>query len=193
MGIKPLGKYVEVIRSSLKPVTVEKVQSFLGLINSVGKWIPNLATDLQDNAFQGLKESLSRMRTLGYYNALDRTEVVADASPVGLGAVLIQINQDGPRVIAYGNKSLTHCEKRYCQTEKEALALVWAVERFKIYLLGEEFELISDHKPLDTIFETKSKPCARIERWVLRPPAYKYKIIYRPGRTNIAESLSRLC
>ena len=119
--------------------------------------------------------------------------MIADASPVGLGAVLIQIGLNGPRIIAYGNKSLTECEKRYCQTEKEALALVWAVEHFKTYLFGKEFELISDHKPLETIFGQRSKPCARIERWVLRLQAFKYKIIYRPGKSNIADPLSRLC
>jgi len=113
---------------------------------------------------------------------------------VGLGTVLVQINAEGPRIIAYGNKSLTDCEKRYCQTEKEALALVWAIEHFKIYLYGKkDFKLISDHKPLETIFGKKSKPCARIERWVLRLQAYDYKIIYWPGKNNIADPLSRLC
>lgn len=118
--------------------------------------------------------------------------VIADASPVGLGAVLIQTNSNGPRVIAYGNKSLTDCEKRYCQTEKEALALVWAVEHFKIYLFGKEFELVSDHKPLETIFGQRSKPCARIERWVLRLQAFRYRIVYYPGKSNITDPLSRL-
>lgn len=108
--------------------------------------------------------------------------------------MLIQINSAGPRIIAYGNKSLSGCEKRYCQTEKEALALVWAIEHFKIYLYGKnEFDLISVHKPLETIFGKKSKPCARIERWVLRLQAYNCRIVYFPGKNNIADPLSRLC
>lgn len=89
---------------------------------------------------------------------------------------------------------MTDCEKKYCQTEKEALALVWAVEHFAIYLYRKDkFELISDHKPLEIIFGPRSKPCARIERWVLRLQAFKYKVVYRPGKTNIADPLSRLC
>ena len=60
--------------------------------------------------------------------------MVADASPIGLGAVLIQINDAGPRVISYASKSLSETEKRYAQTKKEALALVWATERFHFYL-----------------------------------------------------------
>lgn len=54
------------------------------------------------------------------------------------------------------------------------------------------FELITDHKALETIFSPSSKPCARIERWVLRLQSYKFKVIYKPGKNNIADSLSRL-
>lgn len=147
-GIRPLAKYIDVIRKFRRPNTIEEIQSFLGLLNFVGKWIPNLATateslrkilrlklgkqaDIayywkseQDTAFNTLKEKLSKIETLGYYDPKDETKVIADASPVGLGAVLIQENFKEPRIIAYGNKSLTDCEKKYCQTEKEALALV---------------------------------------------------------------------
>ncbi|XP_026746906.1 uncharacterized protein K02A2.6-like [Trichoplusia ni] len=147
---------------------------------------------IQEKAFESLKQQLADIKTPGYYNPADKTQIIADASPVGLGEVLIQIDGKGPRVIAFGNKSLTDCEKRYCQTEKEALALVWAVEHFKIYLLGKEFDLISDHKSLETIFGPRSKPCARIERWVLRLQAYKYKVVYCPGKDNIADPISRL-
>ena len=79
---------------------------------------------------------------------------------VALGAVLIQFKENQPRVICYASKSLTEVERRYCQTEKEALALVWAVERFNIYLLGLEFELETDHKPLEAIFSCNSPMCA---------------------------------
>ena len=63
-----------------------------------------------------------------------------------MGAVLIQFENDIPRPIAYARKSLSDTEKRYCQTEKEALALVWAVERFSMYLRGLRFELETDRK-----------------------------------------------
>lgn len=118
--------------------------------------------------------------------------MITDASPVGLGAVLLQINDSGPRIISYASKSLSDVEKRYAQIEKEALALVWAVERFHFYLYGRTFELVTDHKPLEVIFGARSKPCARIKRWVLRIQSYKYKVVYRPGKSNIAEPLSRL-
>lgn len=136
---------------------------------------------------------MTQIQSLGYYAVNDKTQVIADASPVGLGAVLVQVDSEGPRIIAYGNRTLTQCERKYSQTEKEALALVWSVEHFNIFLFGKEFDLITDHKPLEILFSPKSKPCARIERWVLRLQSYKYKVMYKPGKMNIADSLSRLC
>lgn len=70
--------------------------------------------------------------------------------------------------------------------------MVWAVEKFHFYIFGKEFDLISDHKPLEIVFGFKSKPCARIERWVMRLQSYRYKVIYKPGKSNIADPLSRL-
>ena len=83
-------------------------------------------------------------------------------------------------------------ERRYSQTEKEALALVWACEKFHMYLYGKEFELLTDHKPLQFIFSPRSKVCARVERWILRLQSYKYKVVYIPGPQNVADCLSRL-
>ncbi|KAJ6648539.1 Retrovirus-related Pol polyprotein [Pseudolycoriella hygida] len=170
-GIKPNWDKVEAIRNFRRPFNVEETRSFLGLVNFVGKFIPDLAT---------LTEPLRRITKKG------------EQFDVGLGAVLIQLNDKGPRVISYASKSLSDTEKRYCQTEKEALALVWSVERFHFYLYGRNFELITDHKPLEVIFAPVSKPCARIERWVLRLQSYRFKVIYKPGKNNIADPLSRL-
>lgn len=217
-GVKPLDSYIKSVETFREPKTIEEVQSFLGLLNYVNKWIPNFSTltepirklltlkigqraDVtgywkheQKTAFVQLKDRLQNIPTLGYYDPKDKTQVLADASPVGLGAVLVQIDNRGPRIIAFGNRSLSEVEKRYCQTEREALALVWAVEHFHVYLYGREtFDLVTDHKPLEVIFGSRSKPCARIERWVLRMQSYNYKVIYRPGKNNIADPFSRLC
>lgn len=81
----------------------------------------------QQSAFDKIKQNLSSEQALGYYNVHDRTQLYADASPVGLGAVLIQINEKGPRVISYASKSLSETEKRYCQTENDFIFICSAV------------------------------------------------------------------
>lgn len=177
----------------------------------MGKFLPNLATICEplrslirsnasfewgtkhDEVFQRLKKMVTNAETLKFFDTKLRTRVIADASPVGLGLIQFDSKDDvSPRIICYASKSLSSTERRYCQTEKEALSLVWAVERFSVYLLGRNFELETDHKPLEVIFSPTSRPCARIERWVLRLQAFKYSVKYRKGSTNIADPFSRL-
>lgn len=211
LGIEPSIDKVEAIKRFRSPKTREELRSFLGLVTFVARFLPDLATlnaplrlltktstpfvwdSTCQKSFESIKQIMSNVKALGYFNEKDKTLVVADASGVALGAVLIQYdNLNCPRVIMFASKSLSDGEKRFSQTEKEALSLVWAVERFKLYLLGIQFELETDHKPLETIFGKKSRPCARIERWVLRLQAFDYKVVYRRGKANLADPLSRL-
>lgn len=212
-GVRPMDAKVIAVQQFRSPRTSEEVRSFLGLVGYVGRFIPDLATktfDLRqlitgnlkfewtskhEMAFNYLKQAVCSAPVLGYFDNNRRTRVIADASPVGLGAVLIQFEDetDGkPVVISYASKSLSPTERRYCQTEKEALAIVWSVEKFHLYLIGRDFELETDHRPLTAIFKSSSHPPGRIERWVLRLQPFKFRVIYKPGKENIADSLSRL-
>lgn len=210
-GISPSQTKIDAVLLFRDPTTEAEIRSFLGLANYMNKHIPNLATlaeplrqltqknskfewgQLQINSFKAIKEALASATKLGFFDPRDHTAVIADASPTGLGAVLIQKNAKGDsRVICNASKSLTETERRYCQTEKEALALVWSVERFRMYLYGREFDLITDCKVLEFLFTPRSKPCARIERWVLRLQAFDYQVVHVPGQQNIADVFSRL-
>jgi transposase InsO family protein len=209
-GIEPGAGKVEAVVNAQPPKDVSEVRSFLGLVNYLCRFIPNLA-DISEplrrltkkdavftfgkdqlDSFNKLKEVLSNHTTLGFFDVDAVTKVIADASPIGMGAILIQMQEGVPRVISYANRSLSDVERRYSQTEKEGLALVWACERFKSYLLGIKFELLTDHKPLLSIYGKHSKPCARIERWVLRLQEFDFEIVYIKGKQNIADPLSRL-
>lgn len=208
-GVRPAKSKRFAVMNFRAPKNVDELSSFLGLINYVGKFIPNLATvtenlrelKSQQNfewnekhtiEFEALKKALASDTVLGYYDPEARTQLIADASPVGMGAVLIQFSPNGPRIISFASKVLSPAQRRYCQTEKEALALVWGVEKFAFYLYGKEFELITDHKALEIIFGPRARPCARIERWVLRLQTFQFKVIYKPGKSNIADPFSRL-
>ena len=116
-----------------------------------------------------------------------------DASSVGLGAVLVQKKNGESRPGCYARRTQSSVESLCSQTEKEALALVWACERLHLYLHGlTQFDLVTDHQALQVIYSTTFKQSARIERWVLRLQPYNYRVFYIPSRRNIADALSRL-
>lgn len=87
----------------------------------------------QKAAFEKLKECLSSKET-GYFDKVAPTQVIADASPVRLGAVHTQTDKDSPRIISYVTHSLKGTEGRYSHTEEEGLALIWAGEKFHLYV-----------------------------------------------------------
>lgn len=118
-----------------------------------------------------------------------------DTSPWALGAALLQQQADSTYwPIAYGS---TEVEMKYAQHEKEFLAIVFGCEHFHQYLYGRNFELETDHRPLEHIFKPeisfqgKSNP-TRVERWALQLQEYDFKVDYRPGKQNLADSLSCL-
>ena len=127
--------------------------------------------EAQEAAFQKLKTTISSAPVLAHYNLNVPTKLVVDASPWAVGAILLQQQPDtNYHPVAYGSRSLTSTEVKYGHIEKEALALVYGCERFDMYVYGRKFELETDHKPLEYIFQPKASkpPPARIERWQLR-------------------------
>ena len=201
-GISCAEDKVKAVLEARGPSSASEVRSFLGLVNYFGRLIPDLATvseplrrlTKQETpyefgverkiSFEKPKSRLTCAETLGYFYKEAPTTVIADASPVGLGAILTQPQRDGPRIISYAGRNLSDTEKRF--------ALVWACEKFHPYVYGISFHLVTDHKPLEVTCAPKSRPCARIEQWVLRMQPYNFKVIYKPGANNIADSLSRL-
>ena len=129
---------------------------------------------------------MAKTETLGYFDSAAKTRVITDASPVGLGAILVQEQNGEERVICYASRSLTDEEKRYSQTEKEALGIVWACERLHMYLYGTDFEILTDHKPLQFIYSKRSQPSARVNRWVLRLRDYVIETV-KPRRKLYAD------
>lgn len=211
-GVSPDAKKVDAIRNMSVPKSVKDVRSFLGLTNYVSRFVPQYSditkplrdltkketpwawTDEHDTAFQKLKDMLTRTSTMRYFDPKATTEVIVDASPYGVGAILTQrgTGEEDNHVVAYASRALTDVETRYSQTEREALAVVWACEHFHLYLLGSHFIVTSDHKPLEGIYnKPTSHTNARIERWNLRLQSYDFTLRYKPGDGNPADFLSR--
>ena len=127
-----------------------------------------------------------------------KIKLAADASAYGLGAVISHVYEDGSeRPIAYASRTLSNSEKNYAQVDKEALALVFAVQKFHTYLYGRKFVLVTDHKPLVTLLGPKNAipplAAARLQRWAIILAAYSYEIEYKSTQNHAnADSLSSL-
>ena len=95
-----------------------------------------------------------------YFDIKKHTEIVCDASPVGISIILAQKptkESEHHNIVAYASRALTSVEQTYSQTDREALAIVWGVERMHLFLYGvPQFEIITDHKALEMIYNHPS-------------------------------------
>ncbi len=151
--------------------------------------------EAQQAAFDSLKNSLSTPPILAYAQYDLPFVLYTDASGKGLGAVLSQ-NQDGQeRVIACASRGLSSSERNYPVHKLEFLALKWAVtDKFSDYLYGakHQFTVYTDNNPL-TYVQTTAKLDATGHRWLAELAAFKFNVVYRPGKSNAnADILSRL-
>ena len=184
-GVRAHPQKVQAIIDLPQPQDVREMRRVLGMVNQLGKFIPDLATvtdplrallkdkaawlwvPAEDAAFSKLKTLLTSKKTLKMCDPSLCSKVTADSSSYGLGAILAQKYEDGTwHPVAYASRCLSSTEKRYVQVEKEALASVWACNRFEDYLIGLKFILKTDHKPSVALLGIKSLDDvpARIQR-----------------------------
>ena len=215
-GLHPLPDKVKAIQDAPSPTNVQELKAYLGLLTYYSRFLPNMSTVLsllyqllqkdvkwqwtsdENNAFLASKDLLTSSSLLVHFNPKLKLMLACDASAYGIGAVLAHKYPDGSeRPIGYASHSLTKAEKNYSQIEKEGLACIFGVNKFRSYLLGHSFELITDHKSLITLFHqhkpTSSQASARIRRWSLQLAAYEYTITFRGTKLHSnADALSRL-
>ena len=208
-GIKPDPEKTRAVKEFPIPTKLKELQAFLGLAGYYRRFIPGYSkiakplssitsskvefiwTAEQQNAFDTLKEALTSAPLLIYPDFTMEFVVTTDASDVAIGAILSQgkIGEDKP--IAYASRVLNKAERNYSTTEKELLAIVWAVKHFRPYVYGTPFKVITDHKALTWLFRVQD-PGSRLIRWRILLAEYDYEIVHKSGKNNTnADALSR--
>ncbi|XP_056008456.1 uncharacterized protein K02A2.6-like [Ostrea edulis] len=215
-GLHKTQAKIDAVINAPKPTNVSELRSFLGIVNYYARFLPNLSSTLYplhqllskekkwewtpkcDRAFLDIKRMKTSEEVLTHYNPDQPVRLACDASPYDIGCVLSHVMDDGSeRPIAYASRSLSAAEKNYSQIDREALGIVWGVKRFNTYLYGKHFTLLTDHKPLVSIFHPEkaisTTSAARMQRYALFLSGYDYEIMYKNTKTHgNADSLSRL-
>lgn len=211
-NIAPDAQIIERVRDAPRPQTKRQVRSFLGLTGFYRQFVPNYAevaaplVDLtrkgapngvewgarQEEAFTELKRRLDQPPILLSPNPEKEFVLRTDASEASLGAVLLQEKEGMLHPVAYASRKLTNSEKNFATVEKECLALVWAVGRFKLFLYGRTFRVQTDHQPLEFLNKARLTN-SRVMRWSMALQDHSFNVEYIKGRDNVgADFLSRL-
>lgn len=207
--IRPDEQKLQAILHFPPPTGVKSLQRFLGMAGFYRHFIPHCAdlarplhqllrkgahwswTNMEQAAFQALSEAIADTARLRLPDLNLPFTVQTDASDYGLGAVLLQEYQGMLYPLAFASHTLSGAERNYTVTEKECLAIVFALKKFDMYLDGAAFTIQTDHQALSWLSKLQN-PSGRLARWALSLQKYNYRVEYRKGTGNkVADALSR--
>ena len=209
-GLRPNPEKVRAIQTLDAPTTVKGVRSYLGLAGYYRNFIPKFSSisrpltkltrkntrfywddDCQE-AFDYFKKALTEAPILGYPDVTKPYSLYTDASDYSVGGILTQDTPVGEKVICYVSNQLTSSRLRYPVIEKECFAIIYCLTKLRLYLLGADVTVYTDHKPLKSLFTAEMKN-TRVQRWAILLDEYQVKIKYRQGIHNgRADMLSRI-
>lgn len=208
-GIAMDKSRLEAIENFPRPKCVKDVQRLMGLAGWYRRFIKDFSaitapiSELEkklvkfewngerENAFKKLILALTSAPVLANPRYDLPFEIQADASRTACGAVLVQYQDGIERVIAYMSQKFTAAQQKYHVTELECLAVILAIERFRPYVEGTHFKVITDHHALIWLKNIKD-PTGRLARWSLRLQAYDFVLVHRKGKFHVVpDALSR--
>ena len=210
-GIAPQSEKVSAIRNMTAPTDKTAVRSFLGMTNYYRQCIPGYAQlsrplqdltspkasfkweDEQQRAFEQLKATLTSDQVMAYPRIGEPYRLYTDACDYAVGAILTQTDEHGlERPVHYVSHQLDSCQRRWATIEKEAFAIVYALKKLRPYLWGAQFTILTDHKPLRSLFLGEVAN-TKIQRWAVLIAEFGAPIEYREGKNNVrADMLSRI-
>ena len=214
-GVRVNPDKAAAIRAAPPPGDKQALESWIGTAQYYSDFIPDFAslaaplnelrrtgvnyewTTARQKAFDAIKQALADYTLRVHFDENRKLILATDASPYGVGAVLMQPQPDGTEaMVTCASRTLSAAERHYSQLEKEALGIVFGFKRFRQFLAGRHVELYTDHKPLIFIFKPDAgvphTALQRIQRWSLYLANFNYSVSHRPGKKNFqADSLSR--
>ena len=206
-------KNTEALKGAKPPTNQTQLRSFLGLCNVYRRFVPGFSkiaaplnallrkgespnlgmlNEGQLQAFNSLREKLLQLPVLAFPKRDGKFILDTDASGDQIGCCLFQEQSDGSHPIGYWSRSLNPAERNYSTTEKECLAIVWAILQLRPYLEGEKFLIRTDHHSLRWVLNLADAQ-GRLARWRLRLLEFDFEVAYYPGKDHhAADTLSRL-
>ena len=211
MGVRPVPEKLELIRNWKIPESEDELRQVLGVCTFWRRFVKDFAriavplhnllnkqefvwTNECQIAFEVLKEQLCSSVTLKLPQRVGQFSVTCDASDYAMGYFLEQIDQFGEkRPVAFGGRKLHKAELNYSTTEKECLAVIEALKAYRPYLLGNRFDLYTDHQSLKWLLTQTKEHSGRLWRWVDKIREFQYSVKHIPGCSNtVADALSRI-
>lgn len=210
-GLRTDPEKVAAILNFPRPRNYTELKRFIGLASWYRRFVENfsiIAAPLHDltkgrknkrlvwtseaeSAFVKLKTLLTSTPVITCPDYSKPFFIQCDASNNGIGAVLCQKNEDGEQPIAYLSRKLNDRERKYSTSERELLSMVYAIEKFRPYVDGVHFTVLTDHSALQWLHKMKD-PHGRLARWAMKLQQFSYDIVHRPGKTHtVPDALSR--
>jgi transposase InsO family protein len=212
-GVSPIDSHTAAIRDMQPPANAKMLRSWLGATGYYMRFVPHYADIVEplrqllhkdavwnwspqcQIACNAVIDKIISATSLAHFNVSASTVVTTDASAVAIAGCLSQVINGEERPVAFASRALSPAERNYSATEREALAGLWACEKWHFYLYGRKFLLQTDHQALQTLFTAPGKGHRplRLHRWADRLLQYNFDIKYRSGeRIAMADYLSRM-